>query len=178
MAKLYLGSSLIGGEGGGAWNPPDIDKTTGTYSQSSVYSGNAAAEMAAMTSDTVISSTQTATNAGVEQFVKVDYGSVQGMKKIRVRCPNNELTGGWGTTLYIRQTAVEVSADDSLWTRVGILMPADTAGLATLTYSAYMGLLVPGAFTDIILPAFTEARWIRVVTTISNYLALTGLYAV
>jgi len=175
MAKLYLGSNLISG---GASTPPDIDKTTGVYTQSTVYPGNAEAAMAAFTSETIISSTQTATNSGTNQFVRVDYGSVQPIKKIMYRGPDGtNPSGGW-SAIYLAGTDIQISEDDSIWTTVATVQTSGAGFSSTLTADNYISIQSPGSWKELVLFSGLTARYIRAFRAAHGFVALSGLYAV
>jgi prepilin-type N-terminal cleavage/methylation domain-containing protein len=140
--------------------PPSISfptPITATYSQSSVYGTNQAADQATMTNNIFTESLQTGTNSGVDQFVKIDFGSTQTISKVVVGSDfNNVLAGGWNKS-YAENKLIQVSTDNLNWTTVA---NTGTFNLAMQVYSF----------------ASTSARYVRIYTP-SGYLAVTEFYA-
>jgi hypothetical protein len=163
------------GIGGGPVRSP-LDPSTGVYTQSSVYpSTNDAATTAAMISPTVISTRQTATNSGGFQWLQVDYGEVRPMDVVRVRTPNNELEGGWGTYTYVNGCIVEISDDGVEWEWIAILHQGVFQFSSTQNVLAV--ILQAGQFVDVPLPPNTQARYVRLSNPNNGYVAVTGFYA-
>lgn len=160
------------GMGGPVRSP--LDPSTGVYSQSSVYISNEPATVAAMTSPTVISSKQTATDANTPAWIQIDYGSVRPMDIVKVRAVNSDLDGGWGVNGYLGGCFIELSDNGTTWRNVGILSVPNVA-LAT-PVSNMVTVISPGVFVDAVLPKDTQARYVRLFFA-SGYIATTGFYA-
>jgi hypothetical protein len=147
-----LGRMLGNGSGGG------IDLPSITYSQSSVYTLNTAADNASMTNGVSAESVHTATsNDEAEQWVQMDLGSVQSVTEVVVGCDfSSTLAGGWGKT-FTENLALEHSMDGTSWTNFGST-GTFTTGLKTFSVS------------------FT-ARYIRLFAPFGTYIAVTEFYA-
>lgn len=85
-----------------------------TYSQSSIYSGTAAANNANMTNGS-ISDTGTATNNAASEWVQMDLGRVFQIGSVVVGTATNSIPGGWGKS-YTENRNVQYSVDGASWT--------------------------------------------------------------
>ena len=136
-----------------------FDPNDGVYSQSSVYAENTAATVTGMTNGVFNESYETGTTRGVGEWVKVDLGVIYPVTEVVIGCDfNNTLigTGGWGKT-YTENKTIEVSTDNSTWTAV------ENTGI----FSSSSKTLVLNVF----------ARYVRIVTTAEEWLAVTEFYA-
>lgn len=89
-----------------------------TYSQSSVYSSNTAATQSGMQNGNAAETSETGTNTGGPQWIKMDLGSSIFVFKVAVGCDfTNTLNGGWGKT-YTEGADIQVSSNDADWTTV------------------------------------------------------------
>jgi prepilin-type N-terminal cleavage/methylation domain-containing protein len=128
-----------------------------TYSQSSVYVTNQAADQATMTNNIVTESLRTATNSAADQFIRMDFGSAQTISKVVVGADlYSTLAGGWNKS-YTENKLIQVSTDNVNWTTVA---NTGTFNLAMQVYS--------------ITP--TSARYVRLYTP-SGYISATEFYA-
>jgi hypothetical protein len=136
-----------------------FDPNDGVYSQSSVYTGNTAATVTGMTNGVFNESYETGTTRGVGEWVKVDLGVVYPVTEVVIGCDfNNTLigTGGWGKT-YTENKTIEVSTDNSIWTAV------ENTGIFSSSSKTF------------VLNVF--ARYVRIITTAEEWLAVTEFYA-
>jgi hypothetical protein len=130
-----------------------------TYSQTSIYSGTTAATNGPMT-DGLQTGTQTATNIGTGQWVKMDLGETYSVDRVVIGNATSTVPpGGWNSS-YTSNMNLQYSLDDSNWTT--ILNTGDKSAftfLYTLSFSA------------------VSARYIRLITPSSLWMALTEFYA-
>jgi hypothetical protein len=137
-----------------------IDVSAITYSQSSVYPGNAAATNAGMTNGVFAETTQTGTNRNAPAWVQMDLGAVFSVATVYVGADfTNTLAGGWGVN-FTQDAAVEYSNDASSWT-LAFNVATFTTGIQA----------VPVSFS---------ARYVRIrrgTAMISEFLAVTEFYA-
>jgi hypothetical protein len=152
-ASITATASLVAGEA----STGSIDVAAITYTQSSVYSGNAAATNAGMTNGVFAETVQTATNANPNEFVRMDLGAVYPVATIYLGCDfSNTLAGGWGKT-YTESRDLEYSTDGASWT---FILNTGTLSAGITTYSVSF-----------------NARYIRIYNTGSLFLAVTEFYA-
>ena len=126
-----------------------------TYSQSSTYSSNTAATFAGMTNGVFAEDTETGTEDGEEEWIKMDLGSTRTISRIVVGCDFNEvLLGGWDLS-YTEDKDVQGSTDGTTWTT----------------------LFNTGTFTQGIqgYDVSTAVRYVQIIST--GYLAVTEFYA-
>jgi hypothetical protein len=137
-----------------------IDVSAITYTQSSVFPGNAAATNAGMTNGVFAETTQTGTNITAPAWVQMDLGDVFPVATIYVGTDfSNTLAGGWGT-IYTEGAVIEHSMDASTWTSVATV-GTFTTGIQTFSVSF-------------------NARYIRIrrgTNFISDYVCVTEFYA-
>lgn len=137
----------------------DVPVGSIAYSQSSVYIGTSAATNGPMT-DWLQTGTQTGTNSGVGQWIKMDLGATYTVDRVVVGNASGTVPpGGWGSG-YTNNLDLQYSLDDSTWTT--ILNTGDKSAngfLYTLSFSA------------------VSARYIRLITPSALYIALTEFYA-
>ena len=108
----------------GIWPTPEpIQLTSITYSQSSLYGSNAAANYAGMNDNNANGSVstngyQTGTNAETNAFIKADLGSTKYVDRIVIGYDYlSNLPGGWGTS-YAEGRIVQGSTDNTNWTTI------------------------------------------------------------
>ena len=136
-----------------------FDPNDGVYSQSSVYEDNTAATTSGMTNGVLAETYETGTDRGVGEWVKVDLGVVYPVTEVVVGCDFTDTlvgTGGWGKT-YTENKTIEVSTDNSTWTAV-----ADTGIFASSSKTFVLNVF---------------ARYVRIITTEDEWLAVTEFYA-
>jgi hypothetical protein len=129
------------------------------YSQSSVFSGTTAATNGPMT-DGLQTGTQTATNSGVGEWIKMDLGATYDVDRVVIG--NASFTvppGGWGPS-YTDDLDLQYSLDDSNWTTI-----VNTGSKSSFTF------LYTLSFSTV------SARYVRLVTPSALYIALTEFYA-
>lgn len=127
--RLYVSNYTYGGVL--AFGPGTIpQKLTGvTYTQSSVYSSNLAADYEYMNNDdargaTSFSANQTGTNSQSQANVRADCGSVKYISKIVIGYDyQNTLPGGWGPS-YTNSLTVQMSVDAATWTTLPTTTPS------------------------------------------------------
>ena len=170
---------MLGFNGGliGAYREPAFSAATGTwtsqeqcvaqlrktwraaldpiYSQSSIYSGATAASLANMTNGSYTDSA-TATDSSALEWVKIDYGQLVRMSAAAIGTATSNIPGGWNKT-YTENKDVEVSTDNSTWTKV----------FNTGTFAA------EGIYTFYYAPV--DARYIRIKA--GGYVAISEFYA-
>jgi hypothetical protein len=129
------------------------------YSQSNIYSGTTAAANGPMT-DGLQTGTQTAVNVGTGEWIKMDLGAAYNVDRVVIGNSTPSVPpGGWGNT-YTNNLDLQYSLDDSSWTT--IVNTGDKSAfnfLYTLSFSA------------------VSARYIRLITPSSLYIAITEFYA-
>lgn len=134
----------------------EVEKVTPvTYTQSSSYGSSFIATEARLNDDPHSQATGAATNSGLGQYIQMDVGS-------EVRCRLVAVGGGdmsgWGTTSsYVKDTRLEYSSNGVDWTSAGTPFTAMNDG-------PYLFI----AEIDI------TARYFRIVTAVSNWLATTA----
>ena len=129
-----------------------------TYTQSSVYSTNAAATYSNMNDDSADESvsTETGTNSSGSEWVKADQGSSLFIEKIIIGYDYlNNLPGGWGVS-YTEGKTIETSDDNTNWTNRGTTPTYSGTGSTDGLVSINIGV---------------TARYIRI--TSSGYMCLT-----
>jgi hypothetical protein len=142
-----------------ALDPAAIDVAAITYSQSSVYSANTAATNAGMTDGSYNTGTETGTNGGADQYIKMDFGAIKPVANVIIGCDfDSAIAGGWDKT-YTENCDVEISDDDSTWT---LLFDTGTFSSGIQTY-----------------PVTSSGRYIRILpaTGAGGYVAVTEFYA-
>jgi hypothetical protein len=139
--------------------PPSPEIIAATYSQSSVYSGNTAADATNMTNGIYAETTATGTNSANPAWVKMNFSSAVEISQLVIGSDyDNTLAGGWGAS-YAQNKDIQVSEDDSTWITVGST-GTFSAGIKTIDIGSYL------------------VQWLRVATPSSQFLALTELYCV
>ena len=134
-----------------------IDVAAITYTQSSVWPGNAAATNAGMTNGVFAETLQTGTDGGPAPWVQMDLGAVFSVATIYVGCDfSNTLAGGWGK-FYTENRSLYYSTDGSSWTFVANTGTFST-GIKTFSVSF-------------------NARYIKISVPGNDYLAITEFYA-
>lgn len=112
-----------------------------TYTQSSVYGSNVAANYSNMNDNNASgSSGATATASSGNTWVMADLGSNKAVNRIIIGYDYlNNLPGGWGTS-YTQNLNIQTSTDASNWTTVGTTpsysSTGSTNGLVTINFSA------------------------------------------
>lgn len=131
-----------------------------TYTQSSVYSANFAADETSMTNGSANESvsSKTGTNPSVNEYIKANLGSSKFVSYIQLGYDYlTNLPGGWGTT-YTQNLLVSTSTDDSTYTPVKI----------TPAYSA------TGSNNGLVnIPINRQCQYVKLAVTSSNYMAAT-----
>lgn len=132
----------------------------GSYSQSSVY-GSTTAVSAAIMTDGSFTNTGSATNAGANEWIKIDYGSAISINSVIIGTATNNIPGGWNKS-YTENKLVQTSDNDSTWTT--LFNTGTFAAEGIYTFSA------PSNFTSV------TARYIRLYAT--SYVAVSEFYAI
>jgi hypothetical protein len=142
--------------------PPEPEPITATYSQPSVYSGNAAATANGMTNGITAETLESATDFITSNqssdlaWIQMDFGAETSFSSVVVGCDfSNTLAGGWGK-FYSENADVIGSNNGTTWTVIGNTGTFSTALKTISTPSA-------------------SYRYVRV--RVSGWLALTEFYA-
>lgn len=116
-----------------------------TYSQSSVWSANAAADYSSMNDGTADGSVSTRTGTDITSpptLIKADCGSIKTISHVIIGydyLSNLNPPGDWGVT-YTEGRELEGSTDDSSWTSIATLptyaSTGSSNGLVQITVSA------------------------------------------
>lgn len=153
-----------------------IIPANGTYSQSSVYTSNQAADAASMTDGSIANTTKTATNGGGTQWIKIDYGSIKFIRTITIGDYTSSLAGGWGTDgQYLSGCYVQYSNDDSSWTSLFNLKNSNSIVVSFPAY-CFAPNTAPATY---VLAEPVYARYVRLLnaSTSGGYIACTEFYA-
>jgi hypothetical protein len=140
----------------GSW---PLTIVTGTYSQSSLFSGVTAASSTIMT-DGLFTNTGTATNSSANEWVKIDHGSSISIATVVIGTATSNIPGGWGRS-YTSNRLVQYSNDDSTWTTLFTTPSFASDGIFTFT--------APSSFTAV------NARYLRIYGS-SVYVAISEFY--
>lgn len=148
----------------------------GSYSQSSIYSGNVAASRANMedTTDGIVSTATTASATNIEPnpFIRIDYGAPVFVGCAMIRCPNNNVAGGFATTQYLKGAFVQTSLDGSSWTSHGYLFQTDDQ-IGAIVAPAYR--LVAGKLSRVFIGK--EVRYVQLAKpSVTGYLVVQDFF--
>jgi len=127
-----------------------------TYSQSSVYAGTTPASTAIMT-DGQFNNTGAATDLENPAWIKMDLGEIYDVYEIIVGTATNSIPGGWGSS-YTGNKNIQYSTDNTSWTTA--FNTGQFGGEGIYTFRANF-----------------VARYIRIATTGSDWVAISEFYA-
>lgn len=134
--RTSLQAQKAGGGGGGGGG---IVRANITYSQSSVYPGNAAATNAGMTNGVSDEATQTATNTTVQpqgEWIQMDLQGVFAVTTVTIGTQGATLAGGWGSNAnYTNAALLQHSTDGTNWTTERTISGLTGNSIANLTVS-------------------------------------------
>jgi hypothetical protein len=126
------------------------------YAQSSVYSGTTSASNAIMT-DQSFTNTGAATDISNPAWIRMDLGGSTSVGSIVVGTATSNIPGGWDKS-YTENRNLQYSLDSTTWTTATSTGTFASNGIYTFSVNF-------------------KARYIRIVTTSSDYVAASEFYA-